>query len=209
MQQRTLGIYGGTFNPVHFGHLIMARAFRDSFALPEVRLIPTGTPPHRVPEVSALQRLEWLKAALIGEQDLIADNREVKKGSVSFTFDTLTELQQEQPHSLLVWLIGGDSFAHLPSWYKWQELLEMGHLVVVNRPGFDELPFEIKREFAKRHVEASPQALAQGKISVLALPLMSVSSTAVREKLARGEDVSDLSPIATILRQSGLYSKNT
>jgi nicotinate-nucleotide adenylyltransferase len=207
--QQTLGIYGGTFNPVHFGHLALARTFRDTFSLAKVHLIPTGVPPHRAPDVTALQRLEWLKLSLIGEKNLIADEREVSKGQVSFTFDTLTELQQEQPQSLLVWLIGGDSFAHLPSWYRWQELLEMGHLVVANRPGFDQLPVEIAGEFAKRYVEASPQALARGKISVLPTPLMPVSSTTVREKLARGEDVSDLSPIAAILQQSGLYSKNT
>ncbi|STR45403.1 nicotinate-nucleotide adenylyltransferase [Iodobacter fluviatilis] len=207
--QQALGIYGGTFNPVHFGHLALARALRDRFALSEVRLIPTGVPPHRTPDISAAQRLEWLKLSLSGEQNLVADDREVRKGNVSFTFDTLTELQQEQPHSLLVWLIGGDSFAHLPSWYRWQELLEMGHLVVANRPGFSKLPAEIAGEFAKRHAEASPQTLARGKISVLPLPLMPASSTLIREKLARGEDVSDLSPIAAILQQSGLYSKNT
>ncbi|AZN37557.1 nicotinate-nucleotide adenylyltransferase [Iodobacter ciconiae] len=207
--QQTLGIYGGTFNPVHFGHLALAHTLQDTFALGEVRLIPTGVPPHRAPDVSATQRLEWLKLSLIGKKNLVTDDREVKKGKVSFTFDTLTELQQEQPHSLLVWLIGGDSFAHLPSWYRWQELLEIGHLVVANRPGFNKLPVEIAGEFAKRQVEASPQALAQGKISVLPLPLMSASSTLIREKLARGEDVSDLSPIAAILQQSGLYYKNT
>ncbi|MDW5415533.1 nicotinate-nucleotide adenylyltransferase [Iodobacter sp. CM08] len=206
---QALGIYGGTFNPVHFGHLALARSLRDTFALSEVRLIPTGVPPHRTsPQATPTQRLEWLNLALATEQNLLSDDREVRGKGVSYTFDTLTEIQQEQPHSLLVWLIGGDSFAHLPSWYRWQELLELGHMVVANRPGFSQFPEVISSELAKRYEPASPETLARGKISVLPLPLMSVSSTQLREKLARGEDISELSPIAATLQQSGVYSRN-
>lgn len=204
---RTLGVYGGTFDPVHFGHLTLARAFQKTFALPEVRLIPTGEAPHRTTGTAAVQRLEWLQQALTGEQNLVADDREARRDRICFTFDTLTEIQQEQPNSLLVWMIGGDSFAHLPSWYRWQDLLEMGHMVVARRPGFDKLPAEIAGEFARRHSEASPRALAQGKISVLPLPLMSISSTDLRARLARGEDVSELSPIAATLQQSTVYCR--
>jgi nicotinate-nucleotide adenylyltransferase len=207
---QALGIYGGTFNPVHYGHLAMARSLRDTFALSEVRLIPTGIPPHRSPpQATPAQRLEWLQLAIAAEPKLCCDDREVRGMSVSYTFDTLTELQKEQPHSLLVWLIGGDSLAHLPSWYRWQELLELGHMVVANRPEFKQFPDIIHSELNKRQVEAATESLARGKISFLPLPLMSVSSSQLREKLARGEDVSELSPIAATLKQSGVYSRNT
>jgi nicotinate-nucleotide adenylyltransferase len=207
-----IGIFGGTFDPIHYGHLALARCMRDSLALDEVRLIPTGLPPHRaVSPVSPAQRLAWVRAAIAGEAGLLADDREVRRDGYCYTFDTLSEIQAENPHALLVWLIGADSWGNLPTWHRWRELLDLGHLLIAARPNFEieaensRLSPDLAAEFANRHVIANTDTLSQGKISLLSSPLLPVSSTQVRDLLSRGEDVSALTPVSGLLGQSGFY----
>ncbi|WP_297574685.1 nicotinate-nucleotide adenylyltransferase [uncultured Deefgea sp.] len=207
-----IGIFGGTFDPIHYGHLALARCMRDQLQLNEVRLIPTGLPPHRpISPVSPAQRLAWVKAAIAGEAGLLADDREVRRAGFCYTLDTLREIQAENPQALLVWLIGADSWQHLPSWHAWRELLDLGHLLIAARPEFDidvensRLSPDLAEEFASRHVIANTDTLSRGKISLLSSPLMPISSTQVRDLLSRGEDVSALTPVFDLLDQSGLY----
>ncbi|GAB7127190.1 nicotinate-nucleotide adenylyltransferase [Silvimonas sp. JCM 19000] len=205
---KALGIFGGTFDPIHEGHLMLARALRDTFALPSVSLIPTGLPQHRnAPVASPQQRLVWVQHAVAGEAGLQADDREVRRQGFCYTVDTLEELQAEQPDTLLVWLIGGDSFHHLQQWHRWTDLLELGHMVVAARPGYDwsKLPKELMQVLDTRKVAAHPDALHKGGISLLPTPLMPFSSTELRDKLAHGADVSGLTPVAAEVQQSGLY----
>jgi nicotinate-nucleotide adenylyltransferase len=203
-----LGIFGGTFDPIHFGHLALACALRDTFALPQVRLIPTGLPPHRdIPPVTPQQRLELVRQALAGEPGLVADDREVRRAGYCYTIDTLAEIQRENPQAVLVWLIGGDSFLNLKTWWRWRELLEAGHMVVAARPGFDfsALPADLAEEFAARTVLPSPMTAEKGRISVLPTPLLPFSSTEIRARIAKGEDVAALTPVADILKRTGFY----
>lgn len=203
-----LGIFGGTFDPIHFGHLALARALRETFALPQVRLIPTGLPPHRgLSPVSPQQRFELVQQALTSEPGLVADDREVRRSGYCYTIDTLAEIQQENPQAVLVWLIGGDSFLNLQTWRRWRELLEAGHMVVAARPGFDfgALPADLAEEFTARTVFASPDTAEKGRISVLPTPLLPFSSTEIRERIAKGEDVAALTPVADAIRRAGFY----
>ncbi|WP_348943882.1 nicotinate-nucleotide adenylyltransferase [Chitinibacter sp. FCG-7] len=203
-----IGIFGGTFDPIHYGHIELARCMRDQLQLAEVRLIPTGLPPHRPPSrVSPQQRFDWVQAAIAGEAGLIADDREVRREGYCYTIDTLIELQQDTPNALLVWLIGADSWLNLARWHRWRELLDIGHLLIAARPdyAFDGLSADLSEEFAIRHVIANTDTLSRGKISLLSSPLMPVSSTLVREMLARGEDVSALTPVYEQIVASGLY----
>lgn len=203
-----LGIFGGTFDPIHFGHLALARALRDTFGLSQVRLIPTGLPPHRdISPVTPQQRFELVQQALAGEPGLVADDREVRRVGYCYTIDTLAEIQQENPQAVLVWLIGGDSFLNLKSWRRWHELLDAGHMVVAARPGFDfsALPADLAEEFAARTVLPSPMTAEKGRISVLPTPLLPFSSTEIRARIARGEDVAALTPVADILKCAGFY----
>ncbi|QZA81713.1 nicotinate-nucleotide adenylyltransferase [Deefgea piscis] len=207
-----IGIFGGTFDPIHYGHLALARCMRDQLQLNEVRLIPTGLPPHRpISPVSPAQRLAWVRAATAGEAGLLVDDREVRRTGYCYTFDTLREIQAENPQALLVWLIGADSWQHLPTWHAWRELLDLGHLLIAARPEFDidvensRLSPDLAEEFASRHVIANTNTLSRGKISLLSSPLMPISSTQVRDLLSRGEDVSALTPVFDLLDQSGLY----
>lgn len=203
-----IGIFGGTFDPIHYGHIELARCMRDQLQLDEVRLIPTGLPPHRaMPPVSPQQRFDWVKAAIDGEAGLIADDREVKRAGYCYTVDTLIELQQDTPNALLVWLIGADSWLNLNRWHRWRELFDLGHLLIAARPdyAFEGLSPDLSEEFANRSVIANTDTLSRGKISLLSSPLMPVSSTLVREMLARGEDVSALTPVHEQIVASGLY----
>ncbi|MGL6039566.1 MAG: nicotinate-nucleotide adenylyltransferase [Deefgea sp.] len=216
---KRIGIFGGTFDPIHYGHIELARCMRDQLQLDEVRLIPTGLPPHRpMPPVSPAQRLAWVEAALVGEVGLVADDREVLRDGFCYTFDTLREIQAENPRALLVWLIGADSWHNLSTWHRWRELLDLGYLLIAARPGValdtenhaieaenSRLSPDLAEEFARRHVIANTNTLSQGKISLLSSPLLPVSSTQVRDLLSRGEDVSALTPVSGLLGQSGLY----
>lgn len=205
---QAIGIFGGSFDPLHYGHLALARGLRDTFALNEVRLIPTGQPPHRaVHSVMAEQRLEWVQQAVAGETGLLADDREVRREGLCYTIDTLSEIQQENPNAVLVWLIGADSFLNLDKWRRWHELLEAGMLVVAARPGFDfsALPADLAKEFAVRTVAATPEGVEKGRIAVLPMPLLPFSSTEIRAKLARGDDVSALTPVAASLQRGAYY----
>lgn len=218
---KRIGLFGGTFDPIHYGHLALARCMRDSLQLDEVRLIPTGTPPHRAAsKISPQQRVDWVRAAIAGEAGLLVDDREVRRDGYCYTFDTLREIQAENPQALLVWLIGADSWGNLPTWHRWRELLDLGHLLIAARPGFaldtenqaieaenSRLSPDLAEEFARRYVIANTNTLSQGKISLLSSPQLAISSTQVRDLLSRGEDVSALTPVSGLLGQSGLYRK--
>ncbi|XZG70600.1 nicotinate (nicotinamide) nucleotide adenylyltransferase [Chitinibacteraceae bacterium HSL-7] len=200
-----LGVFGGSFDPIHFGHIALARCLRDTLQLPEVRLIPTGEPPHRAAlSAPATVRLAWVQEALAGESGLVADGREVRRDGYSYTSDTLAELSREIPGRLLVWLIGGDSLAGLPRWRHWQALLNVGHLVVAARQHSD-YPAEIRAELARRQVPCTPSALAQGRISFLPSPLLPYSATAIRARIAAGLSVTGMTPVADAIAGTAYY----
>ncbi len=131
-----LAILGGTFDPVHYGHLRLADDVRTALALPEVRLVPAGKPPHRVaPQASARDRIAMLELGVREFPGLVVDAREINRGGKSYTVDTLGELRGEMPHTPLALLIGADAFRGLSSWHRWKDLFVLAHLIVVPRPG--------------------------------------------------------------------------
>jgi len=128
--------YGGTFDPVHNGHLAIAAAVRDALDA-EVHLIPAADPPHKGPtHADAEQRAAMLQLAVDGERGLLVDRRELRREGPSYTVDTLRELRAElRPHVPLVWMIGSDSLFELDSWHLWRELFDFAHILAVGRPG--------------------------------------------------------------------------
>ncbi|MEN3811878.1 nicotinate (nicotinamide) nucleotide adenylyltransferase [Chromobacterium piscinae] len=152
-----VGVFGGTFDPVHHAHLRMARAFADELALDEVRLIPAGQPYHRQegPRASAAQRLDMVKLAIAADARLTVDEREIRRHRPAYTVDTLRELRAELGAAAELWfLVGGDSLAALSSWKDWRELFRLANLAVAMRPGFDPaaLPPEVRQEWQARQV---------------------------------------------------------
>ncbi|WP_243049723.1 nicotinate-nucleotide adenylyltransferase [Dyella sp. RRB7] len=194
---RPLAIFGGTFDPVHLGHLSVAWEASELLDA-EVRLMPASVPPHRpAPIASAAQRVAMLRAALQKQSRLSLDTRELARTGPSYTIDTLLELRAEQGDRPLLLLIGADAFAGLPSWHRWRELFDVAHIGVLSRPGVDAaLPEVLEQEAASRRVvdPAMLHALPAGKVIELAVTPLEISATRVRELLAEGRDPRYLLP---------------
>jgi nicotinate-nucleotide adenylyltransferase len=209
-----LVILGGTFDPVHIGHLRAAIELREALAAAEVRLLPCAVPPHRaVPGASAAQRLAMLQAALIDSPGIGVDARELDRPGPSYTVDTLTELRQEQGERPLVLAMGADAFAGLPSWHRWDELIELAHIAVLTRPdSHQRLDPRLETLLAQRGT-ADPLLLAARpagaliRIEILPIP---VSSTLIRQRLAAGRSLAHLVPagVLALIDQYGLYRRD-
>lgn len=194
---RPLAIFGGTFDPVHLGHLSVAWEASELLDA-EVHLMPASVPPHRpAPIANAAQRVAMLRAALQKQSRLSLDTRELARTGPSYTIDTLLELRAEQGSRPLVLLIGADAFAGLPAWHRWRELFEVAHIGVLSRPGVEATPPEaLEQEAATRRI-ADPailHTLPAGKVIELAVTPLEISATRVRELLAEGRDPRYLLP---------------
>ena len=133
-----IGVFGGTFDPVHFGHLRPALDVKQALALREMRLIPAFQPPHRAtPVANPGQRLTMLRAAVGTEPDLLVDNREMMREGESFMADTLSSLRKDLGDEPLCLVLGMDAFLTLDSWHRWKEILQLAHIVVTHRPGWE------------------------------------------------------------------------
>ncbi|MFC5580833.1 nicotinate-nucleotide adenylyltransferase [Rhodanobacter terrae] len=194
---KPLAIFGGTFDPVHLGHLSVAWEASELLDA-DVRLMPASVPPHRpAPTASAAQRVAMLRAALQGQSRLTLDTRELERAGPSYTIDTLIELRAEQGARPLVLLIGADAFAGLPGWHRWRELFDLAHIGILSRPGVGVvLPDELQREIADRRVDTAAALceVAAGNVIDLAVTPLEISATRIRELLASGREPRYLLP---------------
>lgn len=198
---RPVVILGGTFDPVHLGHLRVAWEAAEALDT-EVRLLPANIPPHRpAPVASAERRLRMLKLALAGQRRLLLDEREIGRPGPSYTFDTLQELRAEHGHAApLILLVGADAFAGLPGWHRWRELFALAHIVVLTRPGHVAIePAELAAQTAPRRA-ASVAALHTAAGCVVSLPVtaLEISASAVRALIAAGREPRWLLPEALL-----------
>lgn len=209
-------LYGGTFDPVHAGHLAVARAARDALGT-DVAFLPAADPPHRAaPGASAQQRARMLELAIADEPGFSVDRREFQRSGPSYTVDTLGKLRAELgPQAPLAWLVGADAFRGLPSWHRWQALFELAHFVVAVRPGhgLDALPPALAEACAGRWCTL-PEELAQrpaGGLLRLEMPLQPASATELRRRLGAGEPHGGwlAAPVADFIDRQGLYRGGT
>ena len=204
--------YGGTFDPVHHGHLEVARSAAEQLG-GVVHLVPCGDPPHRArPVADAAQRAAMLELAIAGDPRLALDRRELRRPGASYTLDTLQELRAELgPQVPIACLIGADAFRGLPSWRGWRELFPLAHLVALTRPGhrLDDLDPVLEAELATRRATAAAplHAAPAGCVLELEVPAWEVSSTEVRAALAAGRPVDRWLPRAVRdwIAANGLY----
>ncbi|MEQ6291290.1 nicotinate-nucleotide adenylyltransferase [Vogesella sp. GCM10023246] len=192
---RRVGMFGGTFDPIHAAHLRMAEAFVAQCRLDELRLIPAGNPYHRDsgPQASAEQRLAMVQLAIAGRAGWQADDREVRRSRPAYTVETLEELRAELGPACQLWLlIGGDSLHQLPGWQRWQHILQLANIAVAVRPGFDAANLPAVLQPYWRQVPDFSNSAASGTIRALTLPPVPLSATLLRHKLAGGEDCSGL-----------------
>ncbi len=133
-----IGIFGGTFDPIHFGHLRPAFELSQALKLAEVRFLPAGNPPHRQTTLASAEILTWpwVKAAVASEKRFVVDDREIRRAGASYSVDTLTELRGEYPDRSLCLMLGMDAFLGLPNWHRWRDILDLAHVVVWHRPGW-------------------------------------------------------------------------
>ena len=189
-----LVLYGGTFDPIHNGHLAIAGLVRDTVRA-DVYLMPSADPPHRArPGATAAQRARMLDLAVAGERGLHVDRRELQRETRSYTFDTLRALRERDGERRPIALvIGADSFLGLPTWHAWRSLFGLCHFIVAERPGHDlDLPWPVELGPAvEGRLTTDPAALRQasaGRVLRLRHPLRPESATAIRQAIAQDDD---------------------
>lgn len=205
MNPAAIGILGGTFDPVHYGHLRLAQEVAQLLALQQVRFIPAGTPPHRAqPRITAEHRLAMVRLAIADNPLFILDERETRRSGPSYTFDTLSELRAELGAPCpLVLIMGVDAFLGFDQWHRWRDIFDLAHIAVAHRPGpglGDIRDANLAREFALRRVHDT-QALtrtASGSIAVVPIPPLDISATAIRTAIAARRSVRYWLPDAVI-----------
>ena len=206
-----IGIFGGTFDPVHYGHLRSALEVKEIFGLSEVRLIPSAQPPHREqPAASALMRLHMLDLAIKNQRGLSIDTRELTRSGASYMVDTLKSLRQELKDEPLLLFIGSDAFNQLNTWYQWQHLFEYAHIAVMTRPGFE---IQNLDEFFKARLTSRITELAQnlaGKLYFQQVTQLDISATAIRNMIAKQQNPGFLLPDTVIayIRHHKLYQRH-
>ncbi|MEZ6127130.1 MAG: nicotinate-nucleotide adenylyltransferase [Planctomycetaceae bacterium] len=185
-----LGIFGGTFDPVHFGHLLLAETCREQLNLDEVRFVPAGVPPHKQQHriSDGHCRADMLQLAISGYPEYVVDRREIRRQGPSFTVDTLTELAEEFSGAELFFLMGADSLRDVPGWRDPKRICELAVIVAVNRPG-------IATPTAQQVHDWVGSELAD-RIHVLSMPGADLSATELRKRAAAGKNLRFMTPRA-------------
>ena len=211
-EKRLLGIMGGTFDPVHYGHLRTALEFQQLLALDEVRLIPSAEPPHRPqPHADSAARLAMLQSAVENVAFLKVDERELLRGGTSYTVDTLRSIRAEiSDQDSVCMLLGSDAFCNLKKWHQWEHILALCNLVVATRPGYDWAESETVMADYSDCVASEPAMLAEnpaGKILITQFTQLDISATEIRRLLAAGLSPQFLMPreVVNCINTQGLY----
>lgn len=209
---RPIGVFGGTFDPIHYGHLRTAFEMLQALQFEDVRFIPCGDPPHRgTTFASASDRLRMVELAVRGQQGFIVDDREIRRDGPSYSIDTLFSLREEFPDRAVGLIIGMDAFLGLTGWHRWDEILDAAHIIVAHRPGWkapDMGPLgDLITEHGTHRVDDLRTAL-NGRIHIHAVTQLEISSTEIRELVAAGRDPRFLMPDAVRdeIQSSGCYA---
>ncbi|WP_295578124.1 nicotinate-nucleotide adenylyltransferase [uncultured Lamprocystis sp.] len=210
-----IGILGGTFDPIHLGHLRPALDCLESLRLDQVRFIPLNVAVHRPqPEAPAALRLAMLKAAIANQPEFVADTRELERPGESFSYDTLQSLRAELGAQVpICLLVGGDAFRGFLDWYRPREILNLAHLVVMHRPGVGRIVEPRLQTLCAEHRCAGPHALRDrpaGSILFQEVTQVAIASTRIRELMRQGLSPRYLvpDPVLGILREAGLYRES-
>jgi nicotinate-nucleotide adenylyltransferase len=209
---KPVGILGGTFDPVHFGHLRMALELYQALDLAEVRLIPCYQPVHRKqPVASPEQRLAMVKQAIHLEPALQVDNCEIKREGPSYTIDTLKQLHHTQKQTPLCLIMGIDALLGFPSWHQWEDILKLAHLVVAHRPHYQLPQTGVVAELLEQRLTSHALDLHQqigGKILLHPVTALEISSTDIRKQIGLGQNPRFLLPdnVYKYIKDHGTYS---
>ncbi|WP_144393074.1 nicotinate-nucleotide adenylyltransferase [Pleionea sediminis] len=210
-QNKLKVILGGTFDPIHYGHLRLAENLHNLIPKAQITFMPSATPPHReTPSVSARQRSEMLELAIKGIEHFNLDTRELQRQGESYSLLSVNEIKKENPDTRIIWIMGDDAYAKLHTWFGWQELVEKVSFVVVARPG------ALQSEPAKAVVNTLSQCcsieelltFSSGAVFRHICPLLEISASNIRELLMRNLSCRFLLPesVLNYIKQNDLYS---
>ena len=210
---RPIGIFGGTFDPIHYGHLRTAFEMLQALDLAEVRFIPSGDPPHRGHTyAAAAQRLKMVGLATAGQPGFVVDDRELERDGPSYTVETLTSLRAEHGGVPIGLILGMDAFLGLTAWHRWEEILGLAHIVVAHRPGWkapDLGPLgDLIADFGTHRID-DLHATAHGRVHIHAVTQLEISSSEIRDLVAAGRDPRFLMPdaVRNSIAESECYGK--
>lgn len=198
-----LGIYGGSFDPIHYGHLLLAESAREQCRLDQVWFLPAATPPHKQQRelVAPARRVEMLQLAILGHASFFLSTIEIERGGVSYTVDTLAAWQQEHPGDELFLLMGADALADLPAWREPARICSLATPAAVRRPDSPPLDFSLLAPFV------SAERLVEIERSQVEMPQVGFSSTDIRRRVAEGRSIRYRVPRAVekYIETHGLY----
>jgi len=198
-----IGIFGGTFDPVHYGHLLLAETCRQQCDLDQVWFLPASVPPHKQERTltPANRRTEMLELAIAGQEAFVVSPLEIERGGISYTVDTLSAIRQQHPDAELFFLMGADSLRDLPTWRQTQRICELATPVVVRRRGAPEPDFNVLNDIV------GEERLADIRQHQVEMPVVEFSSTAIRQAIAAGRGVLYQTPRAVekYIETHGLY----
>jgi len=207
-----IGILGGTFDPIHNGHLRLALEAKEQLSLDHVRLIPVNLPPHRsTPVASAVHRHALIELAISNEANLCVDLRELNSDEISYSINTLKSLRQEFTDDSICLILGRDAFNKIDSWKDWKELLDYAHIIVANRPGeTDKIESQDLAQWIEQHQSnrlASLKGEPSGIIYFIEIPMLDISSSMIREKILQHDAIDKLLPPSTqtYIKDNHLY----
>jgi len=207
-----IGILGGTFDPVHYGHLRTALDVQQQLSLTEVRFIPCGEPPHRnKPVAEPLQRLAMIRTAITGQEKFTLDDREIRRAGPSYMVDTLKSLKRDFENESLCLLLGTDAFNGLDKWHRWEQIFELANIIVMQRPADNE-SFELNKNLLAQVKERFTEIdklheKKQGGICFVPVTQLDISATNIRQQWQDGKDIQFLLPdsVLTLIRQQNIY----
>jgi nicotinate-nucleotide adenylyltransferase len=211
---RPIGIFGGTFDPIHYGHLRTALELKLTLDLGTVHFIPCANPPHRTaPMTDGRTRLRLVEAAIRDEPGFVADERELRRDGPSYTIDTLASFRTEFPDRSLCLMLGMDAFLGLPEWHRWRELTRFAHVIVAHRPGWQAPSTGTLGELLREHRAPSvAEILASpaGYVHVQPVTQLEISSTDLRDSLRSGRDPKFLMPdsVRRIILETECYAES-
>lgn len=203
-----IGVFGGTFNPIHYAHLRAALEVKELFTLNEVRFIPCASPPHRPePPVSAYIRLHMVTLAIEGQAGFVCDDRELRRHGHSYMVDTLDSLRQDFPEQPLLLFIGTDAFNQLEHWHEWRRLFDLAHIVVMTRPNYHHQHLDdfLNVRYTENKTELSDHLA--GKLYFQAITPLDISSSHIRELITQHRSPRFLLPdiVLDYIKQFKLY----
>jgi nicotinate-nucleotide adenylyltransferase len=203
-----LGLFGGTFDPIHLGHLILAECCREQCELDAVWFLPAGDPPHKPGKTISpgRTRAEMIEFAIAGHPQFVVNRMELERDGKSFTYETLGRLHDDEPERALFFLIGADSLADLPTWREPRRILELATIVAVNR---GDKPLADIDAIARRIAGSSDVAPVRERIRVVTMPGVDISSTDIRSRVQSGRSIRFLVPRAVemYIAQHQLYAE--